>query len=173
MADNRMSIYAGPPILAALAGHEDRRSARLNTIAVRYLDIVRRDCPPFTEAEWSAICDALNGYWMGAGGDSGIRLAWAEILDADRLDGLGRKWGADAEALALRLRDATTGQQTAVAEVVERFWARADLPTRQALEAAGARIVEHRSTLCVRCEVIVAPRDDGGDALCPRCGLVL
>ena len=137
----KMSIYAGQPIQRALEGHNKNRSGRLNTVAERYAYVVQRDCPALTEAEWCAICDALNGYWLD-GGDSGagVRLAWAEIEDADRLDGLGAKWDVDANALALRLRDATAGQQVAVAEVVQRFWQRPELPTAEALRLAGARI---------------------------------
>lgn len=136
----KIPIYAGPPIVRVLEGHQDQRSARLNSVAERYLDIVSRDCPALSEAEWCAICDALNGYWMGAGDAAGVRLAWAEIEDADRLSGLGEKWGVDAQAIAGRLREYTAGQQVAVAEVVQRFWSHPDLPAREALELAGARI---------------------------------
>jgi thiol-disulfide isomerase/thioredoxin len=136
----KISIYAGAPIQRVLEGYGDNRSGRLNTVAERYAYVVERDCPALTEAQWCAVCDALNGYWID-GGDSGagVRLAWAEIEDADRLDGLGEKWGVDAHALAVQLRDSTAGQQVAVAEIVQRFWRHADLPAREALAKAGAR----------------------------------
>ncbi|HCZ49108.1 MAG TPA: hypothetical protein DCZ11_08895 [Gammaproteobacteria bacterium] len=138
--DNRITIYAGPPLQQVLAGNEGR-SARLNTVAERYLDVVRRDCPGLTEAEWCAICDALNGYWMEGCENIGVRTAWAEIADADRLNGLGEKWGVDAQALAARMRDMTAGAQVALAEVVERFWQRPELPAAEALAQAGASVI--------------------------------
>ena len=137
----RLSIYAGTPLQRVLEGHEDNRSGRLNTVAERYAYIVSRDCPALTEAAWCAICDALNGYWLkGSDSDSGVRLAWAEIEDADRLNGLGDKWDIDARALAKMLRNCSAGQQVAVAEVVQRFWRHTDLPADEALLLAGARI---------------------------------
>lgn len=139
----KISIYAGAPVQRVLAGHGENRSGRLNTVAERYAYVVERDCPTLSEAQWCAICDALNGYWMDAGDSgAGVRLAWAEIEDADRLNGLGQKWGVDAHALATLLRDSTAGQQVAVAEIVQRFWGHSDLPTREALAKAGARIAD-------------------------------
>lgn len=138
----KISIYAGEPIQQVLDGHENR-SGRLNTVAERYLDIVRRDCPALTQAEWCAVCDALASYWMGAGDSAlSIRMAWAEVVDADRLDGLGEKWGVDAAALADRMQRMSAGAQVALAEVVERFWQHRQLPRDEALAKAGARIVE-------------------------------
>lgn len=137
----RISIYAGEPIQQVLDGHENR-SGRLNQVAERYLDIVRRDCPALTEAEWCAVCDALRGYWMEGGGNLGVRMAWAEVTDADRLDGLGAKWGVDAQALAQHMQCMSAGEQVALAEVVERFWQHCELPAAEALARAGARLVE-------------------------------
>ena len=137
----RLSIYAGPPLQRVLEGHDDNRSGRINTVAERYAYIVSRDCPALPEAAWCALCDALNGYWLkGSDSDSGVRLAWAEIEDADRLNGLGDKWDIDARALAKMLRNCSAGQQVAVAEVVQRFWRHTDLPADEALLLAGARI---------------------------------
>lgn len=135
----RASIYIGEPLARLLDGHENR-SGRLNTVAERYLDIVARDCPALTRAEWCAVCDALNGYWMEGGSNLGVRMAWAEVSDADRLNGLGRKWNVDAEALADRMRDMSSAEQVALAEVVEIFWRHTSLDTDAALAKAGARI---------------------------------
>jgi len=137
----KLSIYAGEPIQQVLDGHENR-SGRLNTVAERYLDVVRRDCPALTQAEWCAVCDALNGYWMEGAGNLGVRMAWAEVADADRLNGLGAKWGVDAPALAARMQRMSAGEQVALAEVVERFWQHCALPAGEALAKAGARLVE-------------------------------
>lgn len=133
----KISIYAGEPIQRVLDGF-DNRSGRLNTVAERYLDIIRRDCPALTEAEWCALCDALNGYMASDG--SAVRMAWAEIADAGLIDGIGEKWEVDAQALAQRMRLMTAAEQTAIVEVTEAFWRHSDLPRRQALKLAGARI---------------------------------
>ena len=66
-----------------------------------------------------------------------VRYAWASVADCE---GLGEKWDVDADALAQRLRTAPLAEQVSVAEVVQRFWAHPDLPTREALETAGARV---------------------------------
>lgn len=142
MAD-RITIYVGEP-LARLLDDAENRSGRLNTVAERYLEIVRRDVPELSEAEWCVVCDALNGYWMEGAPELGLRFAWANIADADRLDGLGRKWGVDAQALAVRIRDLPMGALVALAEVVERFWAPqpSGRLAREDLEGAGARLAD-------------------------------
>ena len=134
----RLSVYAGEPIALVLTGHDENRSARLNNVADRYLQIVGHDSPTWTEAQWSAVCDALNGCWLSD--EASIRFAWAEVADADRLNGLGAKWGIDATALAAEIRDMTHGQRVAVVEIVERFWRHCELPTLAALKQAGAKI---------------------------------
>ncbi|MGH2367596.1 MAG: hypothetical protein ACRDI2_05300 [Chloroflexota bacterium] len=137
----KLSIYAGPPLAQAVDGWENR-SGRLNRIAERYLDIVQRECPVLTEAEWCAVCDALNGYWMEGGDNLGVRLMWAEIDDADRLNGLGVKWSIDAQALATRVQEMRVAEQVAVAEVVERFWRQTqyDQDAGTCLKIAGAKL---------------------------------
>lgn len=135
----KLSIYAGEPMALALTGHDDNRSGRINTVCDRYLQIVAHDSPTWTLAQWSAVCDALNGCWLSD--EANIRFAWAEVADADRLNGLGAKWGLDAIALAEQIRAMTHGQRVALIEIVERFWQRTDLPTAEALKSAGAKIL--------------------------------
>lgn len=88
-----------------------------------------------TRDEACAICDTLNGTLID---DSSWQSVWAEVCDADRLDGLGVKWKIDAQALAGRLRDASPGAKLAVAEAAEEFWrAHVDSPIDDALRAVG------------------------------------
>lgn len=132
----KLSIYAGEPMALALIGHDENRSGRVNQVCDRYLQIVAQDAPRhWTQAQWCAACDALNGVWLRD--ESGIRYAWAEIADAD---GLAEKWGVDADALAQEMRGMTHGQRTAVVEIVQRFWNLSpDHPKpADALKAAGA-----------------------------------
>jgi hypothetical protein len=88
-----------------------------------------------TRNEACAICDALNGtildehFWQGL---------WAEVYDADRLNGLGEKWEIDAKALAGRIRDSSPGAKLALAEAVEEFWrSHCDAPIEHGLRAVG------------------------------------
>lgn len=133
--DTKLSIYAGEPLALALAGYAEGRSARVNTVCARYLGLVAEFVPTFTRAEWSAICDALNGVWLRD--EHSLRFSWAEIADCE---GLGAQWGIDQEALAIRVRELDLARTIALVETVERFWLRCDLPTDEALKQAGARL---------------------------------
>ena len=72
-----------------------------------------------SQAEASAICDAINGTMLD---ESTWQLLWAEIFDADRLNGLGEKWAIDAKELSARIQAASPGAKLALAEAVEEFW---------------------------------------------------
>lgn len=133
----KLSIYAGEPLALVLVGHDENRSGRINTVCARYLGAVAAHCPRLREAEWMAICDALNGTWLRD--DDSIRYTWAEIADCD---GLAEKWGIDQQALAQRVRDMDFAAKVALVETVERFWSRCDLPAAESLKLAGAVIQE-------------------------------
>ena len=132
----RFTIYAGPTLSAALEGHENR-SGRINEIAARYLETVARHTPEMSEGDWCVLCDVLNGTILD---EQMVRMLWAEIEDAHRHDRIGEKWGTDALALSVELKALPFVELVAIAEVVERFWQHADLPTAEALAKAGARI---------------------------------
>lgn len=92
----------------------------------RYYAILGRELATveFTDAEWMALRDALNGTlaeaWWSAN-----ELA-TEIEDA-LADGLGERWGLSAtqgRALVERLRQLSPAQTFAVIDAVERWWAR-------------------------------------------------
>jgi hypothetical protein len=137
----KISIYAGAPIEALLDGYEDNRSGRLNTVAERYAGILAAHTPAFTEFEWCAICDALNGPYMGLGDPSSVRFAWASISDA-ATEGLGEKWRVDAHELARRVRALSFAESVALIEVVQRFWHMPNGNAGEILRQAGARITE-------------------------------
>lgn len=138
MADNRTTIYLGPPLLAALEGFANR-SGRLNELAERYAALIAEVTPALTKGEWCLICDILNASMRTA--DLG-RLLWAEIEDSEP-DGVGPKWGVDIKPLAAKVRAMRTGERLAILEVVDRFWAGPkDIPHRDMLDRAGARIAE-------------------------------
>jgi len=144
MTDNRLRINAGPPVQAAMrAGGNEYPSGRLNAIAERYLAIVEEQRPALARQEWLAIFDVLNGAALDdirAESDSRGVPSWAgiaiEIADADRLHGLGGKWGIDAQALARRIAAMPETARIAVVETAERFWRLCRLPDSQALDLA-------------------------------------
>ncbi len=141
----RASIYLTDGSMSVLGDNLDSLSGRINSVITRYGEICHRDCPTMAEAEWSAICDTLNGTWINADDTQSdpARFLWAEISDADRLYGLGEKWGIDAQALASRIQSMDYSQQCAIIEVVTRFWKSENLnkiPMADLLINSGAKL---------------------------------
>ena len=127
---DRTSLYIGEALRRLLDGRPEgkgmwSKSGLINTVASRYQEICRRHCPTLTLAEWCAIMDALNGVWLQSTDRDAAFLAsvWAEVYDADRLNGLGGKWQCDAKALAERIRDYDYATVVALVDAVERWWA--------------------------------------------------
>jgi len=121
---------------------EPSMSGRINSIIIRYGDIISREVPAMTEAEWSFLVDILNGTWLLAefATTDPARYLWAEVADAD--PETAQKWGIDQRALVERLRAMPYSAHCAIAEVVTRFWAAKEQNGSLAdqLRAAGARI---------------------------------
>lgn len=135
----KFSIYAGPPIAAALAATKDNeadgnRSGRLNTVAERYLGIVQDELRriELTAAEWCCIMDVLNGTWLL--GDHMVASIGAEIADAPEMD---EKWEVNTATLARKVSGLTWAAKAAIIEAAERFWARSGMETGAALTASG------------------------------------
>lgn len=114
----KFSIYAGPPLATVLVGYEDSRSARANQVADDWLAMVRELTPSLTAAEWAAVCDGLNSYYMGD--QQSLSLAWATIDDQPELC---EKWGIEHASLVRKLRALSDGQRRAMRETFERLWA--------------------------------------------------
>jgi len=149
---SRTSLYLGAALRRLLDDRPEgaglwTRSGLLNTVAARYAEIVRRHCPTLTLAEWCACMDALNGVWMQAQSteEAGLlTVVWAEVYDADRLDGLGVKWGCDARTLAERIREMDYAATVALVDAVERWWARGDRPGESREESIVAVVGRER-----------------------------
>lgn len=142
---SKKSCYFTDQAEAVLGLDLDSFSGRMNNVIIRYGEIMRQECPAFTVSEWSAICDALNSCWLQAEGPGTdpARFIWAEIADADRLDGLGVKWGIDAAGLASRIQAMRYSEQCAIVDVVARFWKSSELnilETGELLRKVGARM---------------------------------
>jgi hypothetical protein len=140
---NKFSIYAGAPLIAALDAigerYEENRSGRINTVAERYMamvaDLIGR--LNLSHAEWCAILDANNGVQVYIGAIEFPSMIWANVHDTP---GLGEKWAIDQADLVQRLQALPRSSLIAVQEVADRFWSRAEKPTRQALKEAGINV---------------------------------
>lgn len=144
---SRKTIYISDAAETVIGQADESLSGRINGIVIRYGGIVERDCPALTEAEWSAICDVLNGTCMLTDHTEmdPVRYIWVEISDGDRLNRLGDKWGIDAQDLATRVRDMTFAQQVAIAEITTCYWQHPkpnELGIGELLSECGARIQE-------------------------------
>ena len=143
----KLSLYVGAPLERLLAERQSdmqQPTTLLNAIADRYLQIIWRNIPDLTAAEWSLVFDALNGIvtW-----DSAQMLAslYAHVEDAIRRDRLSEKWRVDGPALIQKLRTLSYCEAVTLADVAERFWARfGDQPVAiaEALQQLGVTPVE-------------------------------
>ena len=131
-----VQFRAGPlePHLTARVSHGLGRPDVCHRDLGRYYDAlaVALASVELTEAEALGICDCLNGTLLEP---MSIRLMWAEVADACRLDGLDRKWGFTAQALVEELRALPPFTLFSIADAVERFW-------RDPTTEAGAKVRE-------------------------------
>lgn len=132
---------------AAVEAIDDRRHEGLfsrGQIAARdlgrYYALLAREMATlqFGEGEAYLICDALNGTILD---ETSIRLIWAEVEDAIRLDGLDHKWNVDGGALVEKLKSLCPGQAVALVDAVERAWMAPNEPDR--LQTVGLVRKEH------------------------------
>lgn len=96
------------------------RSAAVSRMIERYAEVARRHLPEFSEAEWSLLREALNG-WLA---EPAASVGWLAlgVRDAIALDGLDEKWGVDGPALIARLEALDYAGCCAVLDAVERWW---------------------------------------------------
>ena len=140
---SKKTVYLGPHIKAALEGHENA-SERIDIIAARYLEVVKRDCPQLTEGEWCLICDAYRFHNHSAMDSAQTILI--QVEDANEFEGAGEKWGVDVEDLCRRLRESRRAGMIAALEIAQRYRNCStndqDLPYAEILRSVGARIQE-------------------------------
>jgi len=115
----RKNVYLDARTLD-LIGRDDSLSGSIRRIADRYTEIIRRERPleRFAPAELDAIRDACLS-WAAEPAATIIGGIAREVRDAD-IDGLGRKWGVDAAALAAKIDALTAAQQIALMDWIER-----------------------------------------------------
>lgn len=135
------------PEYLASYGEENPLSPSVVALIQRYRSITADACPEFTEQEWSAICDVLNGcgVWLSdVGRTEPAQHIWAELLDSGP-DGIAEKWGVNLADLAKRIRALPLAGKVAVWDVAAKFWADPQLnqiSTLDLLKKAGAKIKE-------------------------------
>lgn len=102
-----------------------KRYALLSEQANRELDAV------LTRAEWNLIADVNNGcadlYDYAATDCPALVMIRANVVDGDRLEGAGKKWGVDVPGLVAKLDALTPLHGEAIADAVRWFWSHPDL----------------------------------------------
>ena len=93
-----------------------------------------------TKAEACAVCDVCNGTIFLD--DASWQAVWAEVEDGIRLNALDVKWKIDGPTLVGRIHNSVHCHKLALVEAVERFWNNHQLPTDEALAAAGFKFDE-------------------------------
>lgn len=123
-----------------IIGPAESLSGRINSIIGRYGGITAEGVPTLSLAEWSMLCDILNGTFIED--NTGDHL-WADIAESGRLDGMAEKWELDTDAFALRVREMSPAARYAILDVVTRFWKGRDEhgeEMEKMLTEAGAKI---------------------------------
>ncbi len=138
----KISLYIGEPVEAVLAATgrdgEENRSGRLNMACERYMAMVADEIGrlDLTRAEWCAILEANSGVDLIGGAGQGTMI-WANLADSPAL---AEKWTVDVAALVARLRALPRSTLLALREACDRFWARPEMDTDEALRLIGARV---------------------------------
>lgn len=109
----KSSVYFGPPLVALTENLRDGDSVsgRVNQVAERYAEIVRRDAIPLTDGERHVLASVLMGALVEP---LLIRHLADEVEDSDLAD------TDDARSLMAKLRPAAFAQLAATVESVGR-----------------------------------------------------
>lgn len=115
----KQGIYFGDSAEALLG---EIGSKTVNRALDRLSEIIRRERVEklFSEAEWSALRDMLNGTISEPA--AMIKGSLAQAWDDSIEDGIAEKWGLDPAATAEKLRALSYPQEVAVIHSVERWW---------------------------------------------------
>lgn len=113
---------------ALLADMDERPNAALHWLVGQLTLLLPQEVERIglSRDEWRAVADAGNGLYMGPDDPTAVRLLWAEVADACRLDGLAERHGIDGAALVERLRALSPLQSLVVAAAIKTFWRHAN-----------------------------------------------
>lgn len=114
----RSSIWLQPEAKQVLEKSGKSLAEAANKVLPRYDMIVERARLPFSESEWNALRDCLNGCWLSPF----IRGSIAADLEDTLEDGLAEKWGIDGDLLLSKLQGLSLPDEIATAELIERYW---------------------------------------------------
>lgn len=141
MPDRRISFYPSETVQRLLDAISDcTATGRINQVADVYMLLMDGEIASvrWTEPQWCAVLDALNGAQIGmlTRDSKEWQFAWANVADSPYLD---EKWNVSHQALAAEMRAMSVLRKLAVYEAAARFRSRSELPTAAALAASGIR----------------------------------
>jgi len=88
----------------------------------RYAEILRRERIEklFTDAQWNALRDMLNGTLSEPAEliRGSLAMSWEDSIE----DGIAEKWDVDPQSMQQKLAALTYVQEVAIVEAVERWW---------------------------------------------------
>lgn len=100
----------------------DISSGRVNQVLDRYAEILRRERIEklFTDAQWNALRDMLNGTLSEPAEliRGSLAMSWEDSIE----DGIAEKWDVDPQSMQQKLAALTYVQEVAIVEAVERWW---------------------------------------------------
>lgn len=122
----KAGIHIGPQLDAIIGVTGDdagiTTSKRVNVIGDRYAEIIRRERVEslFSEGEWNALRDMLNGTLSEPAAmiRGSLQMGWEDSVQ----DGLAVKWEVEPAAMHAKLAALTFVQEVAVIEAVECWW---------------------------------------------------
>ena len=100
----------------------DINSGRVNQVLDRYAEILRRERVEkmFSDAQWNALRDMLNGTLSEPAEliRGSLAMSWEDSIE----DGIAEKWDVDPQSMQQKLAALTYVQEVAIVEAVERWW---------------------------------------------------
>lgn len=100
----------------------DISSGRVNQVLDRYAEILRRERVEkmFSDAQWNALRDLLNGTLSEPAEliRGSLAMSWEDSIEG----GIAEKWDVDPQSMQQKLAALTYVQEVAIVEAVERWW---------------------------------------------------
>ncbi|GIV22171.1 MAG: hypothetical protein KatS3mg023_3922 [Armatimonadota bacterium] len=121
----RVNVYLHDAVQseALRRGHGNRENV-VNRDLSRYYTLLRvcLGAVALSDQEWDYLRDALNGTIFSAELIPYLPHALADAVKDASFDGLGEKWGVDANALAGKILELSPAEALAVVDAVECWW---------------------------------------------------
>lgn len=148
---NQVKFRASPELLAELRARGPWSDSGLMGVGMtahrdiqRYYATLAASLPTFTPEQAQFLYEATAGTRFEL---DTIRLLWADVREASRVDGLDAKFGIDGDALARYLsQECSNAAQFAIVDALERarlILKNPDMPTIDALVDVGLVAHDH------------------------------